>query len=132
MVHDPLAHDMKALTSEWDSDAWFRGLVESAVDGILTINEKGVIHHVNAAALRMFGFTREELLGQNISMIMPDTSIVFRRIFQVTENVVQFRINIEFRSPVYAVEEYENFKEFYKQLFTLLTEQVVFRRKENS
>lgn len=73
MEPDPLARNMRELTSEWDSDAWFRGLVESAVDGILTINEKGVIHHVNAAALRMFGFSREELLGQNISMIMPQT-----------------------------------------------------------
>lgn len=73
MAPDPLARDMRALTSEWDSDAWFRGLVESAVDGILTIDERGLIHHVNAAALRMLGFGREELVGKNISVIMPPT-----------------------------------------------------------
>lgn len=73
MVHDPLANQLSTLTSDWDSDAWFRGLVESAVDGILTINALGVIHHVNGAALRMFGYSREELLGNNINMIMPST-----------------------------------------------------------
>ena len=73
MVDDPSLRNMEDLASEWDSDAWFRGLVESAVDGILTINEKGIIHHVNAAALRMFGFSREELVGKNISTIMPAT-----------------------------------------------------------
>ncbi|MGV3765882.1 MAG: DUF3857 domain-containing protein [Chitinophagaceae bacterium] len=88
--------------------------------------------YVVSGTIRLPADAAIEELPKNISMIMPDTSIVFRRVFQVTENVVQFRINIEFRSPVYAVQDYDNFKEFYKQLFSLLTEQVVFRRKENS
>ncbi len=73
MVHDPLADNTESQVNNWDDDAWFRGLVESAVDGILTINEKGIIQHVNAAALRMVGFTREELVGNNINIIMPAT-----------------------------------------------------------
>lgn len=71
MTQDPLAQNMEDLATSWDSDAWFRGLVESAVDGILTINTRGIIHHVNGAALRMFGFSRAELIGKNINTIMP-------------------------------------------------------------
>lgn len=72
MVHDPLADGLSDATGAWVDDAWFRGLVESAVDGIFTIDTKGIIQHVNAAAVRMFGFSREEFLGRNITMIMPE------------------------------------------------------------
>lgn len=72
MANDPVVGDNKELANAWDEDAWFRGLVESAVDAILTINTRGIIRHANAAATRMFGFTREEFLGRNITMIMPE------------------------------------------------------------
>lgn len=60
------------LIQDWDQDAWFRGLVESAVDGILTINAEGIVQHANAAATRMFGFEQSEFIGKNVTMIMPE------------------------------------------------------------
>lgn len=53
------------------SEAWTRAIVEAAVDGIITIDEKGVILYANPAAERLFGYTSEQLLGNNISMLMP-------------------------------------------------------------
>lgn len=77
------------------------------------------------------GFQMEEV-PKNLRMIMPDTSIVFSRLTQVIdESILQFRIQAEFKKAVYTMEEYDSFKEFYKQLFTLLNEQYVYRKKDN-
>ncbi|MEL6322682.1 MAG: PAS domain S-box protein [Pseudomonadota bacterium] len=47
-------------------------LVKTAVDGIVSVNADGVIRLVNPAMSQMFGYTPEELLGQNIRILMPD------------------------------------------------------------
>jgi len=46
-------------------------ILESAVDGILAINEKGVIESVNRSAVDIFGYERKELIGENVSVLMP-------------------------------------------------------------
>jgi PAS domain S-box-containing protein len=53
------------------ADARFRGLLESAPDGIVVVDANGVIVVVNSQAERMFGYTREELLGQHIELLVP-------------------------------------------------------------
>jgi hypothetical protein len=70
-----------------------------------------------------------ETLPKNIRMIMPDTSISISRQLATRENTVSVRINLDFKRPFYSIDEYPDFKEFYKQLFALLSEQVVFRKK---
>ena len=55
-----------------DDETRLRGIVDTAVDGILTIDEQGVIEWVNPAASRIFGYTADQLLGRNVKMIMPD------------------------------------------------------------
>jgi two-component system sensor kinase FixL len=46
-------------------------IVETAIDGILLIDSQGTILMVNTAGTDLFGFSQEEMLGQNISMLMP-------------------------------------------------------------
>lgn len=70
-----------------------------------------------------------EGLPQNVMMIMPDTSIVFRRVMQANGNRLNYRITLQFKRPSYTVEEYEIFREFYKKLFASLTEQIVYKKK---
>jgi PAS domain S-box-containing protein len=48
-----------------------RAIVETAVDGIITIDEQGVIESLNPAAERLFGYAAAEAVGQNIRMLMP-------------------------------------------------------------
>jgi PAS domain S-box-containing protein len=48
-----------------------RAIVETAVNSIITINERGVIESVNSATERLFGYPSEELVGQNVSKLMP-------------------------------------------------------------
>ncbi|MEE2729853.1 MAG: MHYT domain-containing protein [Pseudomonadota bacterium] len=49
-----------------------RGILQTAVDGIITINHRGIILAVNDATERMLGWRSDELLGQNIKMLMPE------------------------------------------------------------
>jgi PAS domain S-box-containing protein len=49
-----------------------RAILEAALDGILTIDERGTIESYNPAAQRLFGYGPTELLGKNIRMLMPE------------------------------------------------------------
>lgn len=48
-----------------------QAIVETAVNAIITMNEERLIETVNSATERIFGYTREELVGQNIRILMP-------------------------------------------------------------
>ena len=48
-----------------------RAVVETAVNAIITINAKGLIETANSATERIFGYKLDEMIGQNISMLMP-------------------------------------------------------------
>lgn len=66
---------------------------------------------------------------KNMGMIMPDTSIIFRRYIEVKGNTAGYRMTLEFKRPFYDAQEYPEFKEFYKLLFDKLNEQFVFKKK---
>lgn len=61
----------KKLHAE-ESEAYFRNLLESAPDAMIIVDENGEIAIVNAQAERMFGYDREELLGNKIEMLLPE------------------------------------------------------------
>jgi PAS domain S-box-containing protein len=45
---------------------------DAAVNAILTIDPRGAIQSINVATTQLLGYAREELIGQNVKMIMPD------------------------------------------------------------
>ena len=46
-------------------------IIENAIDGIITIDERGKIETINPAACKLFEYIPEEVIGKNVSMLMP-------------------------------------------------------------
>lgn len=65
-------NDSEADAPSGNDDARFRAVWNMAVDAMITIDERGVIESANPATERIFGYREEELIGRNISMLMPE------------------------------------------------------------
>ena len=62
---------MKETDQQWLRDNALT-VLDSAVDAIITIDARGIIQSVNRATLAMFGFAKQELVGEPLSMLMPE------------------------------------------------------------
>ena len=54
------------------SEQRVQAIVDNTVDGIVTINDKGIVQSYNKACKRLFGYSKEEVVGKNIKMLMPE------------------------------------------------------------
>lgn len=70
ILHD-LTRRAAIETALRKSEERLRSIVESAVDGIIVIDERGLIQAFNASAERLFGYKPDEVLGRNVNMLMP-------------------------------------------------------------
>jgi PAS domain S-box-containing protein len=52
--------------------ARLRAVVDTAVDGVILINAKGLVLMFNPACERLFGYIAEEVIGENVKMLMPE------------------------------------------------------------
>ena len=51
--------------------AYMRAILDNMFDGVITIDRNGTIESFNKAACTIFGYSREEVIGRNVSMLMP-------------------------------------------------------------
>ena len=59
--------EAKVLEAKNKTDA----ILQTSTNGIITINEKGLIETFNPAAEKIFGYTYDEIIGQNVKLLMP-------------------------------------------------------------
>ncbi|TCV84164.1 PAS domain S-box protein [Sulfurirhabdus autotrophica] len=84
-----LANAMTSAVRE--SEERFRSVVDTAADGIVVVSENGIIESCNAAAQNIFGYSSEEMVGNNFNMLMSgvDSSQgegFFERFLRTNEN----------------------------------------------
>ena len=62
----------EAAETVHDREARLRSILDTAIDGIITIDEFGIVETFNRAAERIFGYAADEVLGRNVRMLMPE------------------------------------------------------------
>ncbi len=55
-----------------ESGRLLAAIIDHAIDGIITIDNRGNVESINPAALELFGYQSEEVIGHNVSMLMPE------------------------------------------------------------
>jgi two-component system sensor kinase FixL len=54
-----------------EKGARLQAILDTTVDGIITINDLGIVQSFNKAAERIFGYSAREVIGNNVNMLMP-------------------------------------------------------------
>jgi sigma-B regulation protein RsbU (phosphoserine phosphatase) len=62
---------MREVAERRQAEELFRALLESAPDAVIIVDQSGAIVLINAVAEQLFGYTREELVGQSVETIVP-------------------------------------------------------------
>ncbi len=55
-----------------ENAALLNAIIQNAIDGIITIDDRGKVESINPAACKLFLYTPEEVIGNNVSMLMPE------------------------------------------------------------
>ncbi|WUR15148.1 PAS domain S-box protein [[Empedobacter] haloabium] len=70
-IHD-ISERKRAEHALQESEARMRAIFDTAVDAIITIDQRGRMERLNPAAERMFGWREAEVAGRNVSLLMPE------------------------------------------------------------
>ncbi len=67
-----ITEQRRSLLEIQDQKRRLRSILDTAVDAVVIIDEHGIVESINPAGERMFGYRAEEVVGQNVSRLMPE------------------------------------------------------------
>ena len=71
-THQDITKQKLAAQQLKDSSDRIKAILNTVVDGIITINEYGIVESINPATEHIFGYSSAEVIGYNINMLMPE------------------------------------------------------------
>jgi PAS domain S-box-containing protein len=75
-VNRDISARKRAQESLQDSERRFRAVAETAVEGIISLDDRGLVRYWNPGAARLFARTPEEVVGQPIDLVLPERARV--------------------------------------------------------
>jgi PAS domain S-box-containing protein len=69
---EKLIESQRAKAAFRESEEHYRAVAEAATDAIITIDSDSTMLVVNPAAERIFGYSTAEMIGQPLTMLMPE------------------------------------------------------------
>ncbi len=72
LVFRDVTKEYAAKAALRDSATRIKTVLDAVADGIITINQHGIVETLNPAAEHLFGYAADEVIGQNVSMLMPE------------------------------------------------------------
>ncbi|HZY39595.1 MAG TPA: PAS domain-containing sensor histidine kinase [Mucilaginibacter sp.] len=54
-----------------ENAALLKAIIENAIDGIITISDRGIVESINPSGCKLFDYLPDEVIGNNVSMLMP-------------------------------------------------------------
>ena len=91
-----ISQEKAAETKLIKNNNHMEGIINASFDAMFVISERGIINKVNDAASTVFGWTKEDFIGQNINTIMPECHAVKVR----TYRCLLFFSLFQFRHPL--------------------------------
>ena len=67
-----ISEHLKSARALRTREQWLEGIINTVADGIVTVDQNGIIQTFNPAAERIFRFKADEIIGKNIRQLVPD------------------------------------------------------------
>ena len=64
---------LETNTSYSEDGVMLKAIIETATDGIIIIDDRGIMELINSSAAQLFGYDLDELIGKNVKALMPTT-----------------------------------------------------------
>lgn len=61
------------LNQQFDTSTAFRAVIETTIDSVVVTDDRGLILYVNQSTIDLFGYNAEELIGERINILMPES-----------------------------------------------------------
>ena len=87
--------DAQRMREERAAEARFKDLVEAAPDALVIVDQDGVIQRVNVQTENLFGYTRDELVGRQVDMLLPENWRTEQQMHGFTKDGRDFPVEIK-------------------------------------